>query len=99
MTYVTLGYFETLRIPVARGRVFTDADGANAARVMVVNEAFVKRYSRDEDVIGRQAIASGARTIVGVVGDIQQKANFGNLGPVAPTPLSTFRRRRPATPC
>jgi len=86
MTYVTLGYFETLRIPVARGRVFTDADGANAARVMVVNDAFVKRYSRDEDVIGRQAIASGARTIVGVVGDIQQKANFGNLGPVAPTP-------------
>ena len=99
MTYVTLGYFETLRIPVARGRVFTDADGANAARVMVVNEAFVKRYARDEDVIGRQAIASGARTIVGVVGDIQQKANFLNLGPWRRPRLSTFRRRRPATPC
>src|SRR5206468_1674658 len=59
---------------------------ANATGVMVVNEAFVKRYSRDEEVIGRQAIVSGARTIVGVVGDIQQKAGFGNLGPVAPTP-------------
>src|SRR6185503_8582105 len=59
MTYVTPGYFETVRITVVRGRGFTDADSANAATVMVVNEAFVRRYGRDEEVIGRQAIASG----------------------------------------
>jgi predicted permease len=87
LTYVTPGYFETLRIPVSRGRVFTDGDSASAAPVIVVNDAFVKRYSHDEEVVGRQINASGAaRTVVGVVGDIQQKVSFGNLGPLAPTP-------------
>src|SRR5262249_26955594 len=87
MTYVTPGYFETLRIPVLRGRVFTDADRADAAQVVVVNETFVQRHSRDDDVMGRQMEAGGAaRTVVGVVGDIQQKTGFGNLGPVAPAP-------------
>jgi predicted permease len=89
MTYVTPAYFETLRIPVVRGRVFTEADASGAARVMVVNQAFVARNSKDQDPIGRQ-VTSGAvsRTIVGIVGDIQQKAGWGNFGPVAAVPAS-----------
>jgi len=88
-TYVTPGYFETLRIPVIRGRVFTDADAADAAPVIVVNQAFVQRNSPDQDPIGRQ-IARNPRplTIIGVVGDIQQKAGWGNFGPVAAVPAS-----------
>ncbi|HYM23169.1 MAG TPA: ADOP family duplicated permease [Vicinamibacterales bacterium] len=85
-TYVTPQYFDALRIPVMRGRVFTDADSAAGAPVMVVNVAFVKRYSRDEDPIGRQIVGGGGappRTIVGVVGDIQQKAGWGSFGPMA----------------
>jgi putative ABC transport system permease protein len=89
MTYVTPGYFDTLRIPIVRGRVFTEADAANAARAIVVNQTFVKRYSPDQDPIGRQIAASGgSRTIVGVVGDIQQKAGWGNFGPLATMPAS-----------
>jgi hypothetical protein len=89
MTYVTPAYFETLRIPVVRGRVFTEADAPGAARVMVVNQAFVARSSKDQDPIGRQ-VTSGtvSRTIVGIVGDIQQKAGWGNFGPVAAVPAS-----------
>src|SRR5439155_9783103 len=88
-TYVTPGYFETLRIPLIRGRVFTDADVAAAAPVIVVNQAFVQRNSPDQDPIGRQIAGGGvARTIVGVIGDIQQKAGWGNYGPVAPVPAS-----------
>src|SRR5262249_23920359 len=88
-TYVTPGYFETLRIPLIRGRVFTDADDAKALPVIVVNQAFVQRNSPDQDPIGRQ-IARNPRplTIVGVVGDIQQKAGWGDFGPVAPVPAS-----------
>jgi len=87
LTYVTSGYFDTLRIPIQRGRVFTEADSANAAPVMIVNLAFVKRYSKDEDPIGRQAVIGGVpRTIVGVVDDIQQKSGWGNFGPVGAAP-------------
>ena len=87
-TYVTPGYFDTLRVPVLRGRVFNDADNAGAAPVIVVNQAFVARYSPDQDPIGRQINQGGARTVVGIVGDIQQKAGWGNFGPVAAMPAS-----------
>jgi predicted permease len=88
-TYVTPEYFRTLRIPVSRGRAFTDADTASAAPVIVVNQAFVARSSPDQDPIGRQIAGGGvSRTIVGIVGDIQQKAGWGNFGPVAPVPAS-----------
>ena len=88
-TYVTPGYFETLRIPVVRGRVFTDADASGAMLVMVVNQAFVQRYSPDQEALGRQiASRSGPVTIVGIVGDVQQKRSFGNEGPVAAQPAS-----------
>lgn len=89
MTYVTSGYFDTLRIPVERGRVFTDADTATAAPSLVVNQAFVRRYSPDQDPIGRQVAFGGTpRTIVGICGDIQQKAGWGNFGPVAAMPAA-----------
>jgi hypothetical protein len=87
-TYVTPEYFSALRIPVLRGRALEAADSAKAAAVIVVNQAFVKRYSPDEDVIGRQISSGGVRTIVGVVGDIQQKAGWGNWGPMAPMPAA-----------
>jgi hypothetical protein len=89
MTYVTPTYFDTLRIPTVRGRVFTDGDGPDAPLVIIVNQAFVARSSPNEDPIGRQIqIGGAARTVIGVVGDIQQKAGWGNFGPVAPVPAS-----------
>jgi hypothetical protein len=42
--YVTSGFFETLQIPLLRGRVFTEADTAKTAKVAVVNQAFVQYY-------------------------------------------------------
>ncbi|HEY6210954.1 MAG TPA: ABC transporter permease [Vicinamibacterales bacterium] len=89
-TYVTPEYFAALRIPVLRGRIFADADSGGAAPVIVVNQAFVKRYSPDEDPIGRQIGGGSAapRTIVGIVGDIQQKAGWGGWGPLAPMPAA-----------
>jgi len=89
-TYVSPGYFATLRIPLIRCRVFTEADNAAAARVMVVNQSFVKTYSPDQDPIGRQMDSQkGSVTVVGIVGDIQEQAGWGNFGPVG-TMASTY---------
>jgi predicted permease len=71
LRYVTPGYFRTLGIPVLQGRSFSDADEADAPRVIVVNEALARRYFAGEDVVGR-ALDRG--TIVGVVGDVRQAA-------------------------
>jgi putative ABC transport system permease protein len=48
------GFFETLGIPLLRGRTFTASDNdAKAPYVALVNQAFVKRYFPNEDPIGR----------------------------------------------
>jgi putative ABC transport system permease protein len=48
------GFFETLGIPLVRGRLFTKADDdTHSPLVAVVNQAFVKKYFPDENPIGR----------------------------------------------
>jgi predicted permease len=68
-------YFETLRIPLLRGRTFTDFDHDEAVNVAVVNQSVARRYWGDEDPIGTRV--SGDRenwvTVVGVVGDVKQE--------------------------
>jgi predicted permease len=85
LTYVTPEYFDALRIPIRRGRLFVDTDNMVSLPVTVVNEAFVRRYSATADPVGRQ-LSLG--TIVGVVGDIQQRAGWGDYGPVAAIPAA-----------
>ena len=87
-SYVTPGYFEALRVPVRAGRLFTDADAADAPKVAVVNESFVKRYYKDEYPVGRSLRTGDTeREIVGIVGDTQQgAAGWGNFGPISPLP-------------
>jgi putative ABC transport system permease protein len=69
-------YFRTMNIPLMQGRVFSDQDSANSPQVMVVSNAFVKRYFPNEDPIGRRIVFDGKdekpREIVGVVGDIRR---------------------------
>jgi putative ABC transport system permease protein len=70
---VSAGYFDVLKTPLRRGRVFTDHDDTASARVVVVNEAFVRQFSRDRDPIGRR-VRLGRNfdlEIVGVVGDVR----------------------------
>jgi predicted permease len=68
---VSPGFFNTLRIPLLEGRDFTVADDSKAPRVMIVNQAFVRRYFRGESPIGRKVeVAKGEwNTIVGMVRD------------------------------
>jgi predicted permease len=77
-TAVTPGFFETLSIPLLRGRTFTPHDNlATAAPVAIVNRSFVRKYFPNEDPIGhfftpqfdRTTEPVVARQIIGVVGD------------------------------
>jgi predicted permease len=73
---VSAGYFDALKTPLKKGRVFTDHDADSSARVVVVNEAFVRRFSPQRDVVGRRlryALRGEGyeAEIVGVVGDVR----------------------------
>ena len=72
------GYFETLSIPLVRGRVFTAHDNvANSPRVAIINQAFAKQFFPGEDPIGRYITPTfpyteepvAPRQIIGVVGN------------------------------
>jgi putative ABC transport system permease protein len=74
-------YFQVFKIPRLRGRVFTETDTGNSARVVIINEAMANKYWPKEDPIG-QVIAIGkglgpqfeepSRQIVGVVGNVRE---------------------------
>ena len=76
---VTADYFKAMRVPLLRGRAFTDADVRGAERVVIVNDALVRRYFRGADPLGQRISfdrvpdsTSKWRTIVGVVGGEHQ---------------------------
>jgi putative ABC transport system permease protein len=50
---VAPGHFSLLGMGLVRGRDFTEADAANAPRVAIVNQAFVKEYFPDRDPLGQ----------------------------------------------
>lgn len=54
MTIVSPGYFQTLGIPLKRGRALEEADVEGAPAVSVINEVLAKRYFPGEDPIGRR---------------------------------------------
>jgi putative ABC transport system permease protein len=74
---VTPTYFETMGIPVLKGRSFTAQDRDNTPHVIIVNEALASRYWPNQDVIGKRLgfeddpSKQSWREIVGVVGNVK----------------------------
>ena len=74
--YTVIGndYFRAMNVALRRGRVFADSDTAKTPQVMIVSDAFVRRYFPNEDPIGRRIVFDGdekiPREIVGVVADV-----------------------------
>src|SRR5262249_9050891 len=78
---VSTGFFETLRVPIKKGRGFSLRDNHSGPQVAVINEAMAKKYWKDRDpLLDRIIIAKGmgmdylvepVRQIVGVVGDMR----------------------------
>jgi putative ABC transport system permease protein len=74
-TIVTPGFFEALRMPLLRGRQFTDLDARDAPGVIIINDALARRYWPNEDPFGKRftvGFEKSPREIVGIVATIKQ---------------------------
>jgi putative ABC transport system permease protein len=92
---ISPNYFQTLAIPIHRGRAFTAADTAASPLVAIVNETMARRFWPKEDPIGRHVIyarESITVEIVGIAGDVK----VGGLGDNNPNnELYVSYRQRP----
>ena len=96
----TDGYFEALGIPLIRGRIFDERDGANAPHVAVISESLARDRWPNQDPLGR-TIEFGNMdgdlrllTVVGIVGDTRE---YGLEAPPRPTVyVNLFQRPRAA---
>jgi predicted permease len=85
---VTPDYTTAMRIPLKRGRLFTDQDVAGRERVMIVSEELARRAWPNEDPIGKRiTCCEGSpddprwKTVVGVVGDVRSAGPTVEVGP------------------
>jgi putative ABC transport system permease protein len=93
-------YFQTMGMPVIRGRSFLDSDFSSNSSVIVINQTMARRLWGDDDAVGRRVRmgitdTSPWSTVIGVVGDIhhagldlppaaEMYVNYLSTPPVAP---------------
>jgi len=69
---VTPNYFQTLQIPLVKGRDFTPQDTKSSQRVVIVSETFVNRYWPNQEALGKQLNSDLTHewfTVIGVARD------------------------------
>jgi predicted permease len=76
---VTDGYFETLGIPVLRGRTFDATDRKGSVPVVIVNETMAAKFWPDQDALGKRFRFFGEDDMVEVVG-VARDAKYNTLG-------------------
>jgi putative ABC transport system permease protein len=86
---VTPGYFNTIGMSLRRGRDFTAGDNEHSPRVVIINEAFARRFFPDQEAIWQQIVHFGE--IIGIVGDarddnLDKAAGPGFYAPFAQKP-------------
>ena len=90
---VSTDYFKTMRIPILRGRVFTEADDQNTLYVAIVNEAMAKAFWPNSDSIGRRfMIGSDLNHSIEVVGVAKDSRYQGMTGAISPYFYMPFRQ-------
>lgn len=80
---VTPNYFQTIRIPLLKGRYFSEQDQRSDVGTAIVNETFAKRFFANDDPLGKRIRELGVNQnpgdpkqyeIVGVVGDVHHNS-------------------------
>lgn len=82
------GFFATFGIPVRRGRVFDDHDTHGTDKVVVINQAFVRRYLHGRAVGAVVHLGSTSLRVIGVVGNVRQDGPLAPALPMIFQPLS-----------
>ncbi len=103
-TWASPGYFQTMGVPILRGRDFSERDTASSPKVAVVNEMFVRRLLNGADPIGMTLrtfaepdYPSTVYEIVGVFGDTKYDNLRGETPPMIFAPASQFPAEGPWT--
>ncbi|MDX6502468.1 MAG: hypothetical protein QOG23_5732 [Blastocatellia bacterium] len=72
---VSPNYFETMGIPLLKGRNLTEQDGPEAPAVVILNETMASRLFPNQDPLGKRLIITygkpAPREVIGVVGDVK----------------------------
>lgn len=76
MHTTTPNWFTTLKVPLIRGRLYTDADRLDQPKVLVISESAAKQFWPNQDPIGKQAaVYQGGfdvgATVIGIVRDVR----------------------------
>ena len=91
---VSPDYFRVMRIPLQRGRFFSEQDLPSNPNVTIISETMARRYFPNQDPIGRQIRfgfppnSNVPREIVGVVGDVRDLALGRKPGPIMYVPFA-----------
>jgi predicted permease len=87
------GFFRTLKLPLLRGRDFTDSDTSASQPVAIVNEAFTRMIWPGEDALGKRIVVAGndgpiTVAIVGIASDARLIWLTGNVEPYIYVPFA-----------
>ncbi len=91
------GYYSVFKIPILRGREFTENDTASAPGVVLINDTLAKHYWPKENPVGQQIVIGKdvgpqfeepARQIIGVVGDTHEGGLGRDPGPMMIVPAA-----------
>ena len=95
---ISPSYFDVFKIPILRGRAFTERDDAAAERVVIINQKMVRQFWSKADPIGQQIwIGKGLmselatetpRKIIGIVGDVHDGGLNRDPGSVMYVPVA-----------
>jgi putative ABC transport system permease protein len=76
-------YFRAMRIPLLKGRHFTEAEVHDNAKVVLISDALAQRFFAGEDPLGQRlrltSLNQGAYEIIGIVGDVRHRGLDGDL--------------------
>jgi predicted permease len=96
-TWVSPDYFETMGIPIVRGRGFSKEDTASSPRVALVNQTLVRRFFAGVDPLGKTLLTiaepdypATTYQIVGIIPDTRYSDLRGEIPPITFAPAAQF---------